>query len=235
MTTTEWAENEIKLATSTPKEKQDDCFDYVDECYKSALTAYRCLADAGHSGMSWAITISILDRLTHELPLTPIIDVPEIWKDAGLYKRTKNYQCKRMFSLFKEVNVDDETITYSDQDRAIAVDLDTKSTYHGFVCNIVDELWPITMPYNPTMAKYKVYCREFDSTSKSEDSFDTVAIEYVETPEHEKVTINRYYKEGPNGFEQIEKTEYDSRLKQHTESSDLPKEGPHGFEQIEKN
>ena len=213
MTTTKWAENEVKYARKGAKH-ENDLSDYVGGCYESALKAYKSLAEDGHSGMSWNITAAILERLIKELPLTQIEDTPEVWGEADLDKNPekKSFQCKRMFSLFK--HVENGKVTYHDVNRAYCVDLDNNSTFNGFASNIVDELWPITMPYYPSERKYKIYVREFDSVTGKPGCFDTEAIEYVITPDGKKVDISRYFAEDKSQdyqFMPISKEEYTKR------------------------
>lgn len=212
MTMTKWAENEIKYAQKGAKSEKG--FEYVGECYKSALKAYKSMSEDGHSCMSWNITASILTRLIKELPLTEIEDTPEVWGDAEIDKNPekKSFQCTRMFSLFK--HVENGKVTYHDVNRAYCVDLDNNSTFNGFASNIVDELWPITMPYYPSEKKYKIYVREFDSVTGKPGQFDTEGIEYVITPDGKKVNISRYYAEDKSHdyeFKPISKEEYTKR------------------------
>lgn len=72
------------------------------------------------------------------------------------------------------------------------------------------ELYPITMPYMPSDRAYKVYTEDFLTDPKNGD-YDTVGILYVITPSMEKVEINRYFKEAPKGFAEIDESEYVKR------------------------
>lgn len=60
-----------------------------------------------------------------------------------------------------------------------------------------------------SLFKY-VYTEEFLVDPKNGD-FDTVGILYVITPSLERVEINRYFKEAPNGFAEIDEIEYVKR------------------------
>lgn len=46
---------------------------------------------------------------------------------------------------------------------------------------------------------------------KRKGDYDTVGILYVITPSMDKVAINRYFKEAPNGFAEIDEAEYKER------------------------
>lgn len=69
------------------------------------------------------------------------------------------------------------------------------------------ELFPIKMPYMPLIDAYRVYTEDFLVDPKNGD-YDTVGILYAVTPQGEKVEINRYFKETPVGFDEINEKEY---------------------------
>ena len=131
MSMSEWAENEVLLACKKENPDWDGkSFDYGCSCYQSALKAYKSLCEDGHSGMSFGFTRQILIRLMNEKPLTPIEDVPESWN--LVYERedgTKEYQCRRMYSLFKDVH-SDGTVKYHANDY-YCKDVNTGLTYCG--------------------------------------------------------------------------------------------------------
>ena len=74
----------------------------------------------------------------------------------------------------------------------------------------MDELYPITMPYMPANRAFKVYTEDFLVDPKNGD-FDTVGIIMTVTPDFDRVEINRYFKEAPNGFAEIDEAEYKER------------------------
>ena len=67
---------------------------------------------------------------------------------SGLKDEERNYQCKRMSSLFKYVYADG-TVKYRDVDRYHGVNINCPDAqYHsGLIDTVMDELYPITMPY----------------------------------------------------------------------------------------
>ena len=99
-----------------------------------------------------------------------------------------------------------------DVDRYHGVNINNPNApYHsGLIDTVMDKLYPITMPYMPADRAYKVYTEEFLVDPKNGD-FDTVGILYVITPSLERVEINRYFKEAPNGFAEIDEIEYVKR------------------------
>lgn len=213
---TGWAYREVELACKNEREDskvKDGDWDYGCACYESALRAFRSLTKDGHNGFSIGLTQNILNRLIDGRPLTPIVDTPETWNDisdiSGLKGEEVNYQCKRMSSLFKYVYADG-TIKYSDINSHYCVDISNKSIYHsGLVQKIIDEMYPITMPYWPT-APIKVYCQDLLTDRKNGD-FDTVGIFYLIKPDGERVEINRFFKEGGKDWDEITAEEYEQR------------------------
>jgi len=212
-----WAEKEIEIACKRERadsKVEDGEWDYGCACYESALKAYKSLIEDGHSGFSISMTKHILNRLIDGKPLTPIEDTPDVWYDisdiSGLNGEVINYQCKRMSSLFKYVYADG-TVVYKDFDRYYCVNINnTEVTYYsGLVQRIIDEMFPITMPYFPGKP-IKVYCEDFLTDRKNGD-FDTVGIFYAIKPDGEKIEINRFFKESEDSWDEIDEVEYNER------------------------
>ena len=210
-----WAEEEVKIACEKERKKSnnEEHWDYGCACYESALKAYKCLCDDGHSGLSglsFSITRQILDRLMSGEPLTPIDDTPDVWMEVTRKDGVIKYQCKRMYSLFKKVDANGKT-TYSDCDAFICVNVKNGSTYYSNLVNsIMEEILPITMPYSPH-GSVKVYCDDILTDRKNGD-FDTVAIYYAIKSNGERLDINRFFKEGgKKDWVEISKGEYNAR------------------------
>ena len=211
----EWAKREIELACKRERGHRSKYeFDYGCACYESALKAYKSLLGDCHSGMSIGYTKHILDRLIDGKVLTPIEDTPDIWNDFARYDYEVGYstkQCKRMSSLFKYIYYDG-TVKYKDVNRFVYADKDQPSlTWHsGMIDKILDEKFPITMPYMPSDRPYLVYCSEVLTDPKNGD-FDTVAIWYVNKPNGDREEINRFFKEGEEDWIEINEAEYQKR------------------------
>ena len=132
--------------------------------------------------------------------LTSIEDTEDVWDNTtdfgGHRGEVANYQCKRMSSLFKYVYVDG-SVKYRDVNRFYGVNLDNpNASYHsGLIDRVMEEKFPITMPYFPESKPFYVYCEEFLTDRKNGD-YDTVGILYIIKPDGERVEINRYFKEG---------------------------------------
>lgn len=122
-----------------------------------------------------------------------------------------------MSSLFKLVHTDG-TVEYHDNDMSYCVDINNPNvTYSsGLVRRIINEMFPITMPYMPGKP-IKVYCEDF-LVDKKNGIFDTIGVFYAsktENGEQQKIEINRFFKTmedlGLGCWEEISKEEYYER------------------------
>lgn len=216
MSMKKWAKREIEIAVARERVAdgtKEDEFSYGGACYESAFKAFKSLCKDGHSGMSIGFTKHILNRLIDGKPLTPIEDVEENWDDVSHFGpdvKYKKYQCNRMYSLFKDV-YDDGAIIYDDIDRCYCRDINTGSTYKfGLVRDILNELYPITMPYMPEEEPY-VFDTEELKLQDTPGDFDTFVIHYIHRPDGKIVAFHRYYTEDDNGkMVQITEEEYES-------------------------
>ena len=214
MSMLEWAKKEVELAKiQEAKDLKEGKFDYGGACYDSALKAFRSLTEDGHSGMSIKITKQILNRLIDGSPLTPIEDREDIWNEITRNKNERIvYQCSRMSSLFKYV-YENGKVTYSDIDRLYCFDITKPDIGYnsGLVRNIIDEMFPIIMPYSPANERIKVCCEQFLYSPDGGD-FDSVAILYVDDPDNKRINVSRYFKEEDNKWVEIEFTEHINRF-----------------------
>lgn len=225
----EWADREVKLAIQREVAAVERSGDtdgdritdfYGRSCYESALKAYNSLMEDGHSGMSISITKNILNRLIERKPLTPIEDTDDIWNYNREHKDGDwtSYQCKRMSALFKYV-YPDGTVKYSDNDRTVCYHVDDEHRipwYNGFISRLIDEMYPITMPYIAD-TKYEVYRKDYLTDEKNGD-YDTIHIPYIDIrngKDVERVKCNLYFKDADKGFVEIDKEEFDERRKAH--------------------
>lgn len=215
MKMTEWARREVEIACKreNPDRKEGE-WDYGCACYESALKAYECLSEHGHSGMSWGLTRNILIRLMDGKPLTPITDNEADWDECrGYNDRGKHYHCKRMSSLFKDVYPDGR-IVYTDVDRVRMYNVDSPDVaWHScMISNMIDEMFPITMPYIPENNSYKVYVEDFLCDERNGD-YDTRGILYCIKPDGVRFEINRYFGEVDHKWVEISFEEYEERKK----------------------
>lgn len=214
-----WAKREIEIACDKENlNRKEGEFDYGCACYESALKAFESLYEDGHSGFSIKMTQAILDRLLDGKPLTPIEDTDDVWNECHYSKDSlKLYQCKRMSSLFKKIGTDGN-VKYEDVDSSYCVSIHNPNNiyYSMLVRRIIEEMFPITMPYMPGKP-IKVYCEKF-LTDKKNGNFDTVGVFYAlktENGRQEKFEINRFFRESEGNEEgdwtEISKDEYYER------------------------
>ncbi len=212
-----WAEKEIEIACARERaasENPDECeWDYGCACYESALKAFKCLLEDEHSGYSIHVTKNILVRLIEGKPLTAIEDTPDVWNEVhGLGEDgNQEFQCSRMSSLFKTVHKDG-SVTYSDVRRVHVVyeanpDICWSS---GQATSLINEMFPITMPYWPRSKGYTLYAEDFLFDPANGD-YDTVGYFYAIDPDGEKIAINRYFAEKNGEFVEIDSKEYGER------------------------
>ena len=195
MSMLDWGKREIEIAVARERAAdgtKEDEFSYGGACYESAYKAFASLCEDGHSGMSIGYTQHILNRLIDGKPLTPIEDTEDIWELVSKEESYTSYQCKRMYSLFKDVYADG-SVQYADNDRYYCKNIRTGSTYtFGLMSRVLDELYPITMPYIPMDKPYVFHVEEMKLQDTPGD-FDTIILHSITTPEGEVVEMERYY------------------------------------------
>ena len=214
----ERAKKEIDILIEQLKKSGDEMqVTYTSSCCDSALKAYECLAEDGHSGMSINVTLGLLNRLVEGKPLTAIKDDDsEVWEESHSEDGMTTYQCERMTSLFKTI-APDGSVTYTDVNRVICKDYETGSTYTtALVRDTIDEMYPIEMPYYPSSKAYTVVCRDCLTDAKYGD-LDTFAMLHVNLPDGTTVRINRYFKSADSGWVEIDEQEFLERWKLHRE------------------
>lgn len=213
----EWARKEIAIAKAAERRKSADesgSWRYGEACYDSALKAYECIMSDGHSGMSYGITVDILKKLLDEKPLTPILDLDDIWGEVGIPSSRpdveKAYDCIRHYSLHKYV-LTDGSVQYYDWDRFLCLDMmNPSSTFsNGFVSKIAHQYLPIEFPYIPE--RFIVRVNQFLFDPKNGD-FDTMYISTINTKNGDLMSlIQRSFKEEDDGWVEIDGAEYISR------------------------
>ena len=229
MSMSEWAAEEVRIACERERatiiETETDIDTmmqaYTESCYQSALKAYNSLCGDGHSGMSFSITAGILKRLCSGYPLTPIDDTEGVWNLVNETSDKKEYQCRRMSSLFKTVSKIDGSVQFRDIDRFLCVDPSGATYTNNFINQQLSKLYPLTMPYMPE-GKFLVTTFDF-STNANPGEFDTILIRSVQEPNGQEVLLNLCFKETEDGFKPIEMKEYEERYKSFLASAELQK------------
>lgn len=213
MTRLEWAENEIAIASKGDESTTDTEFDYAKHCFDSALKAYKSLLDDNHSGASWGITRQILTRFLNSVPLTPIEDTEDVWEDCSQFFDKPKWQCKRCSSFFKEYD-EEGNVIYEDNSRTVCIDTNGSGWHNGLASMIVDEMFPIMMPYMPADKPFKIYREEYCSKGNDGEK-DIVVFTHIIKPDGIRVEVGRYFKEVNNKYEEISKEDFDKIIREH--------------------
>ena len=222
MSIQEWAKREIEIACEREKEGcEDGSCSYGIGCYNSALKAFESLCDDGHSGMSISITKNILNRLIDGQPLTPITDDEDEWEDVTTRfgydtdgSGRQLFQAKRQTSLFK--NIKDGQVRYNDIRRYYAYRIgEPDITFtNGFVEKVLDQTFPITLPYYPSNNRYAVATSDY-LTDEENGDWDTLAIWFIKDLDGNKVEVNRYFTEKGGELVEIDAFEFEECRRLH--------------------
>ena len=210
-----WAETEVRLACENERRQcNGDEAEYGIGCYESALKAFKCLLEDNHSGMSIQITKQILNRLIDHKPLTPITNSDDewffAWDDIELH--TSTYRDLRVGGLYK-TEYQDGRIEVSDIRRVVCKDVNhPNATFtNSFIRDIVDKMYPITLPYMPYSKPIVVYTEDFLYDTNLHYDSDTLAVYHLDHPEYGKEMISIYFKDIDGKFVEIDEEEFDKR------------------------
>lgn len=204
-----WALNELKLALEKLAGEPDNVRKISEGCYKSAVRAYENVIADRHSGSTIAVTKNIINRLIDVMPLTPIEDTEDVW--APVDGSDNTYICKRFPSLTKKVDKEGK-VTYHDSRRDYCKDIATTNKYScGFISSLLDQLVPITMPYNPSTKRIVVLTHDWTVGDKW-----YLAIRSAHMPSGECVPIDKFVviNEKQNSVEEITEEEFDKVYKE---------------------
>lgn len=160
MTRIEWAKKEIELYKSI----QNEC---GKECADIALKAFILLAENNRNEFCAELTKKILNKFIDSLSLTPIGDNDfEGGNQLMLSQKEAETigsitQCIRKDSLFRIKYLNGET-KYDDSNRIVCYNCGETTEYYCNKANdLINELFPIKMPYRPKKQRYVII---FDTT-----------------------------------------------------------------------
>jgi hypothetical protein len=195
----EWADNELDLARN--EDHLEDA-----ELYSTARVMYHTMIrDWWKHGYSMEKVLEILHHLSNHEVLVPISEENADWKKVYTDK-DDTYQSQRYSSLRKKTDTDG-TVRYSDISRVICQDAnDPKSTwFHGFVTDLVDGYFPITLPYLPHESKpIRVKITE-GLSNEDNGTVDTMAVQTIVDPSTKTIlNVCRYFKSDAYDFEWME-------------------------------
>ncbi len=190
---------------------QNKVSEYELLCYDDAMKALELLCKDA-SGYSIGVTMKYLNRMVKCLPMVPIDE-----KDFGLYFERKiigSHQCPRMSSLFMRID-DERNVTYSDIDRVVTKVISNGSTWSSsFITNIVDKMYPITLPYMPTGQTYVANVEEF-LFDKNNGDYDAIHFVSLVNPDGKVEQIDRFFMEFGGKFEEVSSEMFTAALEKH--------------------
>ena len=208
-----WAKNEVKLAHKRDKEHIEEygavTVRYLNYCLKSALRAYKRLCKDNHTNRSLALTQLNLNRLIEGKTLSEIEDDEKgLWTMTHHKNGETEYQCNRMPSLFK-YTYSNGIVRYRDLNRWRCVDADNGVIHRNCAVEfILEKLFPLKLPYVPVTNF--VYCREY----REDTNFvDTISILFIDSETCSHVALNKYFKKDGKEWVEIDKTEFEGRIK----------------------
>lgn len=180
-------------------------------CYDEALKAFELLCKNA-SGYSMDVTMKYLNRMTSGLPMLPIEE-----KDFSLYFERKvigSHQCPRMSSLFMKID-NEGNVRYSDVNRVTTRVVSNGTTWHnGLITRIVDEMYPITLPYMPTGKKFVANVEEFLFDPANGD-YDAIRFVSLIKPDGTEEPIGRCFMELGGEFVEVSTEMFDAALQKH--------------------
>ena len=171
-----WADREIMLAIAKEmqlaKEDGDEkTSEFKIRCYEAALKAYNSLLLDDRKGFDCIFSVSkkVLDRLLDHKPLTPIHEEDANWGEP--WKKDENgdqcAQSERYSALFKTTHADG-SLEYDDVDRCYSHERLSGDSFHcGFDRKVLNDIDPITFPYQPYNHPIMMDVEEFDFEDNS--------------------------------------------------------------------
>lgn len=184
------AEHEIDLLLKNEKKE------YIKNCAKSALKAYKSLEEDNHSGLSIKVTQELLNRLLDNFPLSPIYDQDFVEIKELSTEEATRYRCTRYPSLYKTVTKDGK-VSYTDHKRTRVVNQYGNTFQQPYADELVDKYFPIKMPYYPSHKTYKVFCEKLyldeykNKIAKvPQDGVNYIKYLYIITPYKQKFVLD---------------------------------------------
>lgn len=174
-------------------------------------------------------SVSILKKLWNHLPLTPLTNCEEDWEPC---KGSENEDSHKRAGFVIRKRNEDGSYVYSDERRILGLE-NGKPYYMGFLVDILNEIAPITFPYEPndrpyyanTMSfntgyfnknpstKEKNALRRADGRRNGRIIYDTFGIFSITCPDGKVLPIGKYYRYDSGVKEEISYAEFLERKK----------------------
>lgn len=180
----------MQLAKEDGDEKTSE---FKIRCYEAALKAYNTLLLEDKKGFDCIFDVSkkVLDRLLDRKPLTPLHEEDANWGEP--WKKGENgdqcAQSERYSALFKTTHADG-SLEYDDVDRCYSHERLSGDSFHcGFDRKVLNDIDPITFPYQPYNHPIMMDVEEFDFEDNSYR-----AVYMAVYPDGKVTEINRFVK-----------------------------------------
>lgn len=176
----------------------------------------------GHSGMSYHYVMNIVKDLIDMNILTPIMEDDEYNEVYTDKDGVTGYQSRRLSAFFKNVDKDGK-VTYHDNDRVICHASDSSAGFtNKFLTNMIDEMYPITLPYMRPRRPYVMVVDDYllYSDPKHAD-FDTFYIRSIKEPTGKVVPVNKIFTFSDDGPVEITEEEFNRQYE--ARNSDVSK------------
>ena len=182
------------------------------EALDDAVSMFKIVFSKPKSKQHLVLVKGLLNRLTRGLPLTPITMDDFDNTVASEIRGELKHTCARYEGLTATKNSDGTGFTYSDSKRVVFYDqslikqdesssiidiLHSRANYPSIALKLVDDLFPITLPYTPG-DKYEVFGSSY-SFKLAEGEPDLVEIDFVKTPNGQLVKVDQYYRKTRDG------------------------------------
>lgn len=228
-----WAVEELKRLTEYVTEENERKH-HGDKIHLQ-ITQLRPIAEASdiynisraisNRGLVHYRTMAIVNKLWHNIPLTPIEDTEDQWAPCK-GSETEDYH-KRAPYVIREKQPDG-TYKYSDEQRILGFE-NGQHYYLGSLIDILNELEPISFPYVVPDRKYFANTMSFLSAPVKQNkkknlyrrgsaAYDTFGIFSIVCPDGRVIPIGKYYKWDEDGVKkEIEYAEFLERRNAFTE------------------
>lgn len=177
-----------------------------------AVAMFKVVFSKHQSKQHLVLVKGLLNRMTSGLPLSPITMEDFDNTVASLSREEHKHTCSRYESLTATNTEDGTEVTYSDSRRVEFYDqslinqeesssivdiLHSRAHYPSIALKLVDDLFPITLPYMPG-DKYEVFGSSY-SFRLAESEPDLVEIDFIKTPNGQLVKVDQYYRKTRDG------------------------------------
>lgn len=172
----------------------------------------------------------IVKKLWDRIPLTPLTNTEDDWEPCP---GSENEDSHKRAGYLLRAKGNDGNYTYSDERRILGLE-NGKTYYMGFLVDILNELEPITFPYEPNERPYYANTMSFNTeafskklpTTKEKNAlrradgrrnsrvlYDTFGIFSITCPNGRVIPVGKYYRYDDGKKEEITYTEFLERKK----------------------